>query len=207
VNHLPDQEGRAKRSSHPEEKMSSTFVRLSLLPLALTLAGCSKGESGKPAPAASASVIAQSASPSPEAGAPAAKASAEPTGKAASYSGTYSVAPASIYISDAKDFAHVKQAKDDPSKHVGEGAISLVVGADGHVTGTIDSGPASPALIDGSLVDGEIRGNVRRKTPSDDGLTGTLQSKVSGDSVDGKLSLAEANAAIVREGKLSLKRK
>ena len=69
------------------------------------------------------------------------------------------------------------------------------------------SGPAAPAVIDGALMGSEIRGNVRRKTLTDDGLTGTLVAKLSGDTVEGTLSLAEANAAIVRDGKLSLKKK
>ncbi|HVH41903.1 MAG TPA: hypothetical protein VM925_06150 [Labilithrix sp.] len=178
--------------------------------LALALGGCPKSDDGaKPAP--SASVSASHATPSsagPDGGAAdIAKPSGATVGQAASYGGTYSVAPGKYYISEAKDFASVKQVKDDPSKHVGEGALSLVVDADGKVTGSIDSGPAGPAMIDGRLIDGEIRGNVRRKDPKDDGLTGTFAAKLTGDTAAGTLSLAESNAAIVREGKLSLKKK
>ncbi|MDF2696193.1 MAG: hypothetical protein K0S65_4576 [Labilithrix sp.] len=81
-----------------------------------------------------------------------------------------------MYIPQAKDWASVKQAKDDPTKHVGEGALSLAVDGDGKVTGTIDSGPAGPGVIDGSVIDGELRGVVRRKDPKDEGLTGTFLS-------------------------------
>ena len=75
------------------------------------------------------------------------------------------------------------------------------------VTGTIDSGPAAPGVVDGRVIDGELRGNVRRKDPADSGLTGTLVATQTGGAVEGTLSLAESNAAIVREGKLSLKKK
>jgi hypothetical protein len=174
--------------------------------------GCGKsGDAGKAAPSATSSAKAPlAASSGMDAGgpsSPAAAATASAALKTASYSGTYSIAPAKMYIPNAKDYASVKQAKDDPTKHVGEGALTLQVDAEGHVTGTIDSGPASPALIDGSLVEEEIRGTIRRKSPSDEGLTGTFTGKISADSVEGKLALAEANAAVVRDGKLSLKKK
>jgi hypothetical protein len=183
-----------------------------IVALVVAACGCSKGTSPDPAPAPSAASAAPpaSAARTVDAAAPAASGGAAATaagGKAASYGGTYSLVPATLYIPEAKDYASVKQVKDDPSKHVGDGALALEVDANGRVTGTIESGPASPAVIDGSVVGDEIRGNVRRKTPSDDGLTGTVVAKLSGDTLDGKLRLAESNAAIVREGKLALKKK
>jgi hypothetical protein len=134
-------------------------------------------------------------------------ATAKPAGETASYSGSYSVSPGTYYIPSSKDYSSVKPAKDDPTKHVGEGTLSLTADGDGKVTGTIDSGPAGPGVIEGSIIDGEIRGFIRRKEPGDQGLTGTFTAKASGDTAEGKLSLAEANAAIVREGKFSLKKK
>jgi hypothetical protein len=128
-------------------------------------------------------------------------------GAAASYGGTYTLAPGTIYINAGKDYAHVKQAKDDPAKHVGAGTLSIAVAADGKVSGSVESGPASPATIDGALVDGEIRGNVRRTTTSDDGLTGTLVGKITGASGAGTMTLADANASIVRDGPITLTRK
>jgi hypothetical protein len=189
-----------------------------LLALSLLLAGCPKSEdTNKAAPAASGAAATSGAHPAastsaaapavPGASASAAGAGAKPTAQAAAYAGTYSLTPGAMYIPGTKDYASVKQAKDDPSKLVGEGNVSLAVDGEGKVTGTVDSGPAAPALVDGSVIDGEIRGVVRRKDPKDDGLTGTFLAKVAGDSVEGHLSLAEANAAIVREGKLSLKKK
>ncbi|HVJ91540.1 MAG TPA: hypothetical protein VM580_17175 [Labilithrix sp.] len=173
----------------------------------LALQGCPKSEeTTKPAPSASAPADAAPES-AREGDAGHASTSAPSSGTAASFAGSYSVAPATLYIPATKDYEKVKQRADDPTKHVGEGTLSLSVDADGRVSGTIETGPAGPAVIDGQRLDDEIRGNVRRQDPGDNGLTGTLVGKVSGDSVEGKVSLAEANAAIVREGKFSLKKK
>ncbi len=184
----------------------------SMTTLSVVLSGCPKSEDGnKPGPSASASAAA-SAGPSAPTTADASSADAstgasKPAGEAATYTGTYSVSPASYYIPSSKDYGSVKQAKDDPAKHVGEGTLTLNVDGDGKVTGTVDSGPAGPGVIEGSLIDGELRGFIRRKDPADQGLTGTFTAKTSGDAAEGLLSLAEANAAIVREGKFSLKKK
>lgn len=174
---------------------------------AFVLAGCPKSDENKGAPAASSSAAA-SAAPATSASATATDAGAPSTANAAtSYTGTYSVSPGAYYIPSSKDYANVKRGKDDPTQHVGEGTLALEVGTDGKVTGTVETGPAGPGVIEGSVIDGEIRGFIRRKDPSDQGLTGTFSAQQSGDTVEGKLSLAEANAASVREGKLSLKKK
>ena len=172
--------------------------------LALALAGCPAKDDPptKPTPALSASTasVAPTASASGS-GAPAA------AGAPASWSGTYTLTAGTLSIpSENKDYAGVKQIKDDPSKLMGDGKIDLSVDATGKVTGTIEGG-AGPALVDGSVVDGEIRGVVRRKDPKDDGLTGSLTAKIAGPAADGKLSLADATTAIVREAKISLKKK
>lgn len=138
--------------------------------------------------------------------APAASASAKPADGKTGWSGPYTLAAGTLSIpSENKDYAGVKQAKDDPSKLMGDGKIELTIEGT-KVTGTIE-GAAGPAVVDGSVVGEEIRGTVRRKDPKDDGLTGTLTAKIAGDSAEGKLSLSEANAAIVREAKIVLKKK
>jgi hypothetical protein len=171
-------------------------MRALVLPFLVALVACSKPTGTGPAPSASVTAAVSASA------APSASASAAPSAHAA-YEGTYTLAPASYYVPEHKDYAGVKQAKDDPAKHVGNGALTLTIEG-GRVSGSIDSGPVSPAIIDGALVDGEIRATVRRKTP-DDGLTGTLTAREKDGT--GALSLAESNAAIVREGKLTLKKK
>ena len=188
------------------------IASMSVIVFAFALGGCPKsgGDAEKTAPPASAAPSADASTgttASTEAGAAEAPAPAKTTGQAASYEGSYSLAPAKMYIPETKDYARVKQAPDDPAKHVGEGTLTLSVDAEGVVSGTIDSGPAAPAVVDGRVIDGEIRGNVRRKDPADSGLTGTLVATQAAGAVEGKLSLAESSAAVVREGKLSLKKK
>ena len=191
--------------------MRRAIVITALAALSLATTGCPKKGGGNAAPDASTKAATSAAPPgsvaSTASGAPATSASATAAGEAASYAGSYTLAPAALHIPESKDYAHVKQAKDDPSKLVGPGTLSLSVGADGRVSGEIDSGPAAPATIDGTLVEGEVRGNVRRKTPSDNGLTGTIVAKLAGGQGEGKLSLAEGNAAVLREGAVNLKRK
>lgn len=181
-------------------------VRTATLCAALALAGCPKSEKPEneshPTPSSSSS----SSAPPPKVSASAASPAAAP-GKATSYSGTYSLAPGKYYISESKEFSGVKPPKDDTSKLVGEGTVTIAVDAAGAVTGTIDTGPASPAVIDGRLIGTDLRGQVRRKDPSDNGLTGVLAAVASDDGATGTLSLAESTAAVVRDGKLTLKRK
>ena len=168
--------------------------------LVVLVTACSKTADKETPPAPSASVVTPAASAAPKASASSAPATA--TGAATAYAGTYSLAPAAFYIPDTSGWNGVKQVKDDPSKSMGDGEISLSVDPTGKVTGAIESGPASPAVIDGQLVEDEIRGNIRRKTP-DDGLTGTIVAKPAGD---GKMALADGTSAIVREAKLTLKK-
>lgn len=182
--------------------MKPTYL---LLSLALALAGCpSKNNDGggAPAPSASTAVSAQplaSGSAAPSAAASAANAKT-------TWSGPYTLAAGKLSIpSENKDYAGVKQFKDDPSKHMGDGKIELTVEGD-RVVGTVE-GAAGPAVVEGAIVDGEIRGVVRRKEPKDDGLTGTLSAKIAGASAEGTLNLADATTAIVREAKITLTKK
>lgn len=177
---------------------------------AALLMGCDdKNKATKDTPAPSSSV----ASPAPvSSGAPVASASGKPSdpkapAAGAAWSGSYTLAPATLSIpTENKDYAGVKQFKDDPSKHMGDGKIDLNVDGSGKVSGTVEGG-AGPAIIDGTVVGEEIRGTVRRKDPKDDGLTGTITAKIAGDAAEGKLALSEANAAVVREAKVILKKK
>jgi hypothetical protein len=167
------------------------------------LIGCEdKNKVTKDEPATSSSV----ASPPPPVTSAAPVASAAPS-KGAAWGGSYTLAAGTLSIpSENKDYAGVKQFKDDPSKLMGDGKIDLSIDPTGKVAGTIEGG-AGPAIIDGTVVNDEIRGTVRRKDPKDDGLTGTLSAKIAGDTAEGKLALSEANAAIVRESKITLKKK
>lgn len=172
----------------------------------LALGACSKSKTENQDTPSSATSNASTDATSTDASAADASATGARPDAPSAFAGTYSVAPGTMYIPETKDYANVKQAKDDPSQLVGEGTLSLTV-EDGRVSGTIETGPAGPAVIDGKLVGDDLRGNVRRKDPSDEGLTGTLSGTVTGDTVSGQLSLATANAGLVRDGKFTAKKK
>jgi hypothetical protein len=164
----------------------------------VVLAGCPKPTSGggDAAPATSSSIVPETSATPPPA----------PKGPS-SYAGKYSAEPATLYIPTEKDWAHTKQAKDDPSKLVGDGTLAFTVDPSGRVEGTIDSGPASPALIHGSLEGEAFSATVRRKDPADEGLYGTLTGTVKGKSIEGVLKLSDARAALLREAKFTAEKK
>ena len=56
-------------------------------------------------------------------------------------------------------------------------------------------------MLDGTSDGTTLTATVRRKDPADEGLTGTLEAKVAGDTVEGTMKLAESNAAVVRVAK------
>src|SRR5262245_1590429 len=107
----------------------------------LLLAGCGHKTKVQPDAAASSSAsppanaAARPAAVDASAAPSAAASGAATSAGAASYAGTYSLAPATIHIAEGKDYAHVKQAKDDPSKLVGSGSLTLAVDGQGRVAG------------------------------------------------------------------------
>ena len=118
-------------------------------------------------------------------------------GAAASFGGKYTVTPGTMYVPAEKDWSSVK-FKSDETKLLGDGEMTLAVDAAGRVAGTTEGGPLGAAIIDGNSDGQTLAATIRRKDPSDEGLTGTLLAKVSGDKVEGTMKLAEFNAAVVR---------
>jgi hypothetical protein len=90
---------------------------------------------------------------------------------------------------------------------LGDGEITIAVDASGRVSGATEGGPLGASVLDGTSDGKTLTATVRRKDPADEGLTGTLEAKVSGDSLEGTMKLAESNAAVVRVGKLEAKKK
>ena len=127
-------------------------------------------------------------------------------GSTATYSGKYSVGVGSMYVPAEKDYAGVK-FKNDESKMLGEGEITLTIDASGKVTGGTESGPLGASILEGMSDGSTIAATLRRKDPADEGLTGTLVAKVAGGAVEGTAKLAEANAAVVRIAKFDAKKK
>lgn len=170
---------------------------------ACVIAGCSKDP---PAGGAAAADAAAPATAVVEAGASASAEAGAAAGASKSYAGKYSVAVGSMYVPDQKDWASVK-FKNDDSKLLGDGDMTLAVDPSGRVTGSTEGGPLGASILEGTSDGTTLTANVRRKDPSDEGLTGTLEAKVAGDAVEGTMKLAESNAAVVRVGKVSAKQK
>ncbi|MDB4936020.1 MAG: hypothetical protein JWP87_2992 [Labilithrix sp.] len=172
----------------------------------LLLAACSKSSPPAPAAADDAAVRttpSTSASTNADAGATAA---AAPAGKASSFAGKYTVTAGTMYVPEHKDWSSVK-FKNDDSKMLGDGEISIAIDPSGRVSGGTEAGPLGASLIDGTSDGTTLTGTIRRKDPTDDGLTGTLVAKIAGDAIDGTMNLAESNAAVVRVAKLVAKKK
>lgn len=136
-------------------------------------------------------------------GASAAAADAAPAEpKATTWKVEYTTEPSTMYIPAEKDWAHTK-FKNEPSKYLGKGTFSLTVEPAGRVSGSSEGGPLGAAVLDGFYDGSTLTANVRRKDPSDEGLTGTLIGTISGDKLDGTMMLADTNAAAVRSAKLT----
>lgn len=181
--------------------MLRPWTALALLALvACTKGGSEDGRTSKePAPVpASPSSAAPAASAATDAGAP----GEVIAGKAASYAGKYTVAPATMYVPAAKDWSSVK-FKNEESKHVGEGTFTFTVDPSGRLAGASEGGPLGSAILEGILEGPHVAATIRRKDAADEGLWGTLVGKVSGDAIEGTMKLSEWNAAVVREAKFT----
>ncbi len=97
--------------------------------------------------------------------------------------------------------------KTDEAQYLGDGTMTLDVDPSGRVTGSSDGPPLGATLVDGHVEDGKLTATIRRKDPSDNGLTGTLVATVTGNKLEGTMKLADANTAVVREGKLTATKK
>jgi hypothetical protein len=124
----------------------------------------------------------------------------------ASFGGKYAVTAGTMYVPAEKDWSSVK-FKNDDSKLLGDGELTLAIDATGGVSGTTEGGPLGAALLGGTSDGQTLTATIRRKDPSDDGLTGTLLAKVTGDKIEGTMKLAEFNAAVVRVGTFTATKK
>lgn len=172
-------------------------MRGAVVLVALALAGCPKSNetstsTSDAAPPRAASASASASSAAAPAAAP----------KPTTWSVKYAIAEGTLYIPDSKDWSATK-FKNDKEKFLGEGTLSLTADPSGRVSGASEGGPLGNATFDGRLDDGALTATIRRKDPSDSGLTGTLVAKIDGETLEGQMKLAESNAAVVRVAKVS----
>ena len=166
----------------------------------LVLAGCPKKDNAEADAGAKADASAEA-----DAGAKA-DASAEAGTTGASFAGKYVVSVGTMYVPAEKDWASVK-FKNDDSKLLGEGSVTLAIDEAGRVSGSTEGGPLGAAVIEGKRDGQTLAATIRRKDLADDGLTGTLVATVAGDKLEGTMKLAEFNAAVVRVGTLTATKK
>lgn len=161
--------------------------------LSLVLLGCPK-ETPKETPSDA------SAPPAPSASSSAAAVdggAADKAGTASTWNVKYTLTAGTMHSPESKGF------KNDETKYLGDGTLTLNVDPSGKVTGTSEGEPLGSALIDGQLEGDTLNGMVRRKEPGDYGLVGTLTSTVKGKELEGEMHLSEGNAAVVRLGKIT----
>lgn len=173
--------------------------------LLLACAACGKNVPPAPGPGAGESGAPTSSVASLDGGA-GTDAGAAGKGTALSFAGKYTVTPGTMYVPAEKDWAAVK-FKNDETKMLGDGELSLSVDPGGRVSGSTESGPLGASIVEGFSEKGVVTGSVRRKDTSDEGLTGTLVGTLAGDVLTGTMSLAESNAAVVRVAKLEAKKR
>jgi hypothetical protein len=124
--------------------------------------------------------------------------------KGMTFSAQYTLSPGTMYVPAQKDWAAVK-FKNDETKLLEGGSLSLNVDASGHVSGVSEGGALGAAVVEGQRDGKTIFATVRRKDPADLGLTGTLLATVEGSNLTGEMKLAEYNAAVVRVAKVTAK--
>ena len=122
------------------------------------------------------------------------------------FAGKYVVSAGTMYVPAEKDWASVK-FKNDEAKLLGEGELTLAIDGTGRVSGSTEGGPLGAGILEGSSDGKTLAATLRRKDPSDNGLTGTLVATIVGDALDGTMKLAEFNAAVVRVATFTAKKK
>ncbi|MCL2776917.1 MAG: hypothetical protein FWD73_02860 [Polyangiaceae bacterium] len=181
-----------------------THVALAALAaLAAMNAACSKmsapTDAGAPANA-TANTTADVAMPAAVTASPADGVVAATTAK--HFHATYTIVPGTLYVPDGAGWSGVK-FKNDSSRMLGEGTLTLTVDTGGRISGVSEGGPLGNTIIDGTADENTLLATIRRKDPSDMGLTGTLVATLAGNQLQGTMKLSESNAAVVREATIT----
>lgn len=168
----------------------SLRLTASALLFAAVLTTACKKDPPKPAGegATSASVAVDAAPPAPK-------------GPSGTYKGEYTTKASSLYVPEGKDWEKVTWRGEDEKAGIGKGTIELSLGEDGRISGsTSKDGAIGETVISGTIEDGGVTATIHRKDEKDDGLSGTLEGKLAGDTIDATLKLASASAHLIREG-------
>jgi hypothetical protein len=160
--------------------------------LVLLLASCDKKQETPAQASASASA---SAAPS------AAVADTGPAKNA--WTGQYDSQPGTLSVPDGAEWKGVKFRGDDAGEAIGKGNLTITIDPDGQAHGEGD-GPFGPFVVAGTLSENILTFSVRRKDPTDMGLTGTGRGTVTADKLEGTIHASKATANVIREATFSL---
>jgi hypothetical protein len=168
--------------------------------LMTTAVACSKPSADVTPSPPSASSAAASGVPS-TAIATASAAPASSSAAAQSWQGTYKSAASTLTV--PPDWNKVHWSDTQSTAGIGEGTMTLVVDAAGHLSGTVD-GPLGPGTLDGMVTDGKLAATLRRKDPTDRGFAGTLLGTLAGGHGDGTMSVSLGLASALRTATFTL---
>jgi hypothetical protein len=118
------------------------------------------------------------------------------------WKGEYKSAAAALAIPTDKSKVHWSDAPSTTG--IGDGTLTVTIdGASGRATGEVN-GPLGPATVEGLAADGKLTATVRRKDPTDRGFTGALVGSITGEKVDGTMSVSLGQASSLRNASFSL---
>lgn len=165
--------------------------RLALF-LCMSLAACDKNKDVLPSPSAAVS-----------AGAPVPIVDSGPAKN--EWVGTYDAQPGTLTVPDGAEWKGVKFRGDDAGEALGRGTLKITIDPDGQARGEGD-GPFGAFLVAGTLSDDVLAFSVRRKDPSDMGLTGTGRGSIANAKLEGTIHASKATGNVIREATFSLHR-
>jgi hypothetical protein len=118
------------------------------------------------------------------------------------WKGEYKSAAAALSIPTDKNKVHWSDAPSTTG--IGDGTLTVTIdGVSGRATGEV-GGPLGPATVEGLAADGKLTATVRRKDPTDRGFTGALVGSITGEKVDGTMSVSLGQASSLRSASFSL---
>jgi hypothetical protein len=178
------------------------------LGLVTSLGGCSKSKDDRAArPEASASAAAAGGASAAPNVAKADAGAAPAAGAATEWNGSYEATEGTLYVPEGKEWAGVKFRGEKSDVGLGKGTLTFSIDPRGNVVGTLE-GPLGPAVIRGALdKTGAITAQVAPQTPSDTSFYGTFNGKQSDAAIEGKMQLSQSEARVIREAKVTAKRK
>jgi hypothetical protein len=142
--------------------------------------------------------------PSAEAAAPSPSERASPAPAAHHWTGTYRSVAGTFHVPDGGEWSGYRWRGDDAGEGLGEGPLSLTIDPSGRIVTGTAGGAIGDALIDGAADAERVTASLRRKNPSDRGLTGTLVATRRDGGLEGTMRLSFGDGHLLREATFHL---